>query len=175
MSLRLYNHNWINIHISNISLRLLPSVNTLNPKQSTTTTESSVPWSDFNFPKVCSKTLLDSSTLALRRFLSAVRSYMLHIPNSAEVKLFNRKRKPHTMSEKRHKINKFANYQNIIVRNSPAFDRHVFVSFQDRWSTFSSPEPLGLICNRPVALDATENTNFFIGWRQLNARSKLKI
>ena len=29
--------------------------------------------------------------------------------------------------------------------------------------TFSSPEPLGLICNRPVALDATENTNFFIG------------
>ena len=34
-------------------------------------------------------------------------------------KLFNRKRKPHTMSEKRHKINKFANYQNIIVRNSP--------------------------------------------------------
>ena len=38
------------------------------------------------------------------------------------------------MSEKRHKINKFANYQNIIVRNSPAFDRHVFVSSQDRWS-----------------------------------------
>ena len=37
---------------------------------------------------------------------------------------------------------------------------------------FSSPEPLGLICNRPVALDATENTNFFIGWRQLNAQSK---
>ena len=32
------------------------------------------------------------------------------------------------MSEKRHKINKFANYQNIIVRNSPAFDRHDFVS-----------------------------------------------
>ena len=28
-------------------------------------------------------------------------------------KLFNRKRKPHTMSEKRHKINKFANYENI--------------------------------------------------------------
>ena len=26
---------------------------------------------------------------------------------------------------------------------------------------FSSPEPLGLICNRPVALDATENTNFY--------------
>ena len=32
------------------------------------------------------------------------------------------------MSEKRHKINKFANYQNIIARKSPAFDRHVFVS-----------------------------------------------
>ena len=38
------------------------------------------------------------------------------------------------MSEKRHQINKFVNYQNIIVRNSPAFDRHVFVSSQDRWS-----------------------------------------
>ena len=36
------------------------------------------------------------------------------------------------MSEKRHQINKFVNYQNIIVRNSPAFDRHVFVSSQDR-------------------------------------------
>ena len=33
------------------------------------------------------------------------------------------------MSEKRHKINKFANYQNIIVRNSPAFDCHAFVFF----------------------------------------------
>ena len=49
-------------------------------------------------------------------------------------KLFNRKRKPHTMFEKRHKINKFANYQNIIVKNSPAFDRHAFVSSQDRRS-----------------------------------------
>ena len=37
--------------------------------------------------------------------------------------------------------------------------------------TFSSPERLGLICNEPVALDATENTNFFIGWRELNAQS----
>ena len=36
------------------------------------------------------------------------------------------------MSEKRHKINKFENYQNIIVRNSPALDRHVFVSYQNR-------------------------------------------
>ena len=49
-------------------------------------------------------------------------------------KLFNRKRKPPTMSEKRHKINKFANYQNIIVRKSPALYRHVFVSFQNRAS-----------------------------------------
>ena len=47
-------------------------------------------------------------------------------------------------------------------------------SSEPPWS-FSSPEPLGFICNRPVALDATENTNFFIGWRQLNAQSKLKI
>ena len=58
---------------------------------------------------------------------------MLHIPNSAEGScLTNRKRKPHTMSEKRHQINKLANYQNIIVKNSLAFDRHVFVSSQDR-------------------------------------------
>ena len=37
-----------------------------------------------------------------------------------------------TMHEKRHKINKFANYQNMIVRNSPAFDCHVFVPSQNR-------------------------------------------
>ena len=36
------------------------------------------------------------------------------------------------MSVKRHKINKFWNYQNIIVRNIPALDRHVFVPSQDR-------------------------------------------
>ena len=30
------------------------------------------------------------------------------------------------MSGKPHKINKFVNYQNIIVRSSPAFDRHDF-------------------------------------------------
>ena len=47
-------------------------------------------------------------------------------------KLFNRKRKPHTMYEKRHKINKFANYQNTVVRNSPALDCHVFVPSQNR-------------------------------------------
>ena len=34
------------------------------------------------------------------------------------------------MSEKRHTINKFVNYQNIMVRNSPAFDRHNFVPSQ---------------------------------------------
>ena len=33
------------------------------------------------------------------------------------------------MSEKPQKINKFANYQNIIVRNNPAFDCHAFVFF----------------------------------------------
>ena len=35
------------------------------------------------------------------------------------------------MSEKRHKINKLANKQNITVRNSPAFDHHVFVPSQN--------------------------------------------
>ena len=34
------------------------------------------------------------------------------------------------MSEKRHKINKFGNYQNIMVRKS---DRHGFVPSQNRW------------------------------------------
>ena len=56
---------------------------------------------------------------------------MLHIPNAAEGNCLTEKEN-HTLSEKRHQINKFANYQNIIVRNSPAFDRHVFVSSQDR-------------------------------------------
>ena len=56
---------------------------------------------------------------------------MLPIPNSEEGNCLTEKGKPHTMSEKRHKINKFANYQNIIVRDSPAFDRHVFVSARD--------------------------------------------
>jgi len=57
---------------------------------------------------------------------------MLHIPNSAEENCLKGKSKPHTMSEKRHKINKLANNQNIIVRNSPAFDHHVFVPSQNR-------------------------------------------
>ena len=60
-------------------------------------------------------------------FEPCIRSYMLHIPNSAEGNCFNRKRKPQTMSEKRHKINKFTNYENIIVRNIPTLDHHVFV------------------------------------------------
>ena len=40
-------------------------------------------------------------------------------------KLFKRKSKPYTMSGKRHKTNKFANFQTITVRNSPAFNHHV--------------------------------------------------
>ena len=36
------------------------------------------------------------------------------------------------MSENRHKIENFANYQNIIVRNSLALGRHVFVPSQNR-------------------------------------------
>ena len=35
------------------------------------------------------------------------------------------------MSEKRHETKKFANYQNVIVRNSPALGRHIFVSTQN--------------------------------------------
>ena len=48
------------------------------------------------------------------------------------------------------------------------------IKVASRYKAFSSPEPLGLICNEPVALDATENTNFFIGWREFFVRSKLK-
>lgn len=33
------------------------------------------------------------------------------------------------MSEKWHKTDKFANYQNKIVRNNPSLDRHVFVNY----------------------------------------------
>ena len=56
---------------------------------------------------------------------------MLHIPKSAKGNCLTEKEN-HTLSEKRYKINKFANYHNIIVRNSPAFDCHVFVFSQDR-------------------------------------------
>ena len=52
---------------------------------------------------------------------------MLHIPNPAEENCLKEKEN-HTLSEKRQKINTFANYQNKIVRNSPALDRHVFVA-----------------------------------------------
>ena len=93
MSLQLY-ISYLNKHIvtlHNVSLRLLRSVNTLNSKVKFKTILINksqlllkglylvVTWT---FLKVCSKTLLDSSTLP--RFLSALRSYMLHIPNSAE-------------------------------------------------------------------------------------------
>ena len=88
MSLQLYT-SYLNKHIvtlHNVSLRLLQSVNTLNSKLEFKTIlinkSQQLPWSDLNFPNVCSKILLDSSTL--QQFLSAIRSYMLHIPNSAE-------------------------------------------------------------------------------------------
>ena len=105
MSLQLYT-SYLNKHIvtlQNVSLHLLWSVKTLNSKlkiqnnpneQITTTTERSVPWSDLNFPNICSKTLLASSTL--RQFLSAIRSYMLYIPNSAEGNCLTEK-KNHTL------------------------------------------------------------------------------
>ena len=38
------------------------------------------------------------------------------------------------MSKERRKFNRFENYQNIIVRNSPTLDRHVFVPSQNRRS-----------------------------------------
>ena len=100
MSLQLY-ISYLNKHIvtlHNVSLRLLRSVNTLNSKVKFKTILINksqlllkglyleVTWT---FLKVCSKTLLDS--LTLRRFLSALRSYMLHIPNSAEENYLTKK------------------------------------------------------------------------------------
>ena len=79
------------------------------------------------------KKIISCSTLR-RPFLSSYTELYVAYSKLCRGKLFNRKRKPHTMSEKRHKIKKFANYQNIIVRNSPAFDCHVFVFSQDHWS-----------------------------------------
>ena len=58
---------------------------------------------------------------------------MSHIPNSVEGNCLTEKEN-HTLCLKSDikSGNKIANYQNIIVRNSPAFYRPVFVSSQDR-------------------------------------------
>ena len=58
------------------------------------------------------------------------------------------------------------------VRNQFVFALWFFEDSE--FASFSSPEPLGLICNRSVALDATENTNFFIGWRQWMRKANWK-
>ena len=63
---------------------------------------------------------------------------MLHILNSAKETCFERKSKPHIMSEKRHKINKFANYQNIIVETVPPHSRpqsHSAWFVTNQWSS----------------------------------------
>ena len=114
--------------LHNISLRLLRSVNTLNPKLKfkTILTDKS---------QLLLKALYLEATLTFLRFAAKHSLKAQLFRGSYQLyggKLFNRKGKPPTMSEKRHKISKFANYQNIIVRNSPAFERHVFVSSQDR-------------------------------------------
>ena len=59
------------------------------------------------------------------------------------------------MSEKRHKINKFSNYQKkiilLMVRNSPAFDRHGFVFSHSRPQSASF---LGHVVGKRGALEA---------------------
>ena len=80
------------------------------------------------------KALYLEATLTFPRF-AAKHSYTdLYVAYSklCRGKLFRRKRKPHTMSEKRYKVNKCANFQNLIVRKSTAFNRHVLVSSQGR-------------------------------------------
>ena len=44
--------------------------------------------------------------------------------------MLKRKSKTQIMSEKQRKMNKFVNYQNIILRNNPAFNLHDFVPSQ---------------------------------------------
>ena len=75
-------------------------------------------------------------------FPAAIRSYMLQIPNSAKGNCLKEKENHILRLKSDIKINKFANYQNIIVRNSPAFDCHVWsrifevmrmISTQTRW------------------------------------------
>ena len=138
MSLQLY-ISYLNKHsheLYNISLLLLRSVNTLNSKLKFKTIL-------INKSQLKKKALYLEATLTFLRFAAkqcsiaqfdlifggSYQLYALYVAYSKlwRGKLFNRKRKPQTMSEKRHKINKFANYQNIKVRNSPALDRHVFV------------------------------------------------
>ena len=40
------------------------------------------------------------------------------------------KSKTQIMSEKQHRMSKYVNYQNIILRNNPAFNLYVFVPSQ---------------------------------------------
>ena len=81
------------------------------------------------FPRFAANTARKLNSLAV--LISCTELYVAY-SKLCRGKLFNKERKPHAISEKRHKISKFANYQNIIVRNSRFFDRHVFVSSQDR-------------------------------------------
>ena len=117
MNLRLYisclnKHSLPDLH--NISLRLLQSVNTLNSK--------------LKFKTI----LIDKSLLLLKAlYLEATLTFLKFAAKHCSIaqllggsyhtqlcrgKFFHRNRKPYTMSEKRPKINKFANYQNIIVK-----------------------------------------------------------
>ena len=41
-------------------------------------------------------------------------------------------------------------------------------------NALSSPEPLGLICHEPVALDATQNMNFFIWLTGIESAEQIK-
>ena len=41
-------------------------------------------------------------------------------------------------------------------------------------NALSSPEPLGLICHEPVAMDATQNTNFFILLTGIESAEQIK-
>ena len=136
MSLQRY-ISYLNKHIvtlHNVSLRLLRSVNTLNSKLKFKTIL-------INKSQLLLKALYLEATLTFLRFAAKHCSIaqlfgdsyqlygaMLHIPNSAEGNCLTEKEN-HTLCLKSDiKTKKFANYQNVIVRNSPALGRHVFVS-----------------------------------------------
>ena len=123
MSLQLY-ISYLNKHsheLHNISLLLLRSVNTLNSKLKFKTIL-------INKSQLKKKALYLEATLTFLRFAAKQCSIaQLDLIFGDSYQLYALYVAYSKLSEKRHKINKFANYQNIKVRNSPALDRHIFV------------------------------------------------
>ena len=138
MSLQLYISyipSWKALKLHNISLRLLRSVNSLTSKLKFKTIL-------INKSQLLLKGLYLEATLTFLRFaakhcsiaqlfgglISYTQLYVAH-SKLCRGKLFNGKRKPHTMSEKRHEINKFANYQKYNSEKQSHLGPPCFCSF----------------------------------------------